>query len=1320
MMCADRHIVLREVQVLRRRIKTRPPDKNLPARLNRLENRAKASIREKNRRRENKPRLKYNPDLPITSRKEEIIAAIQSHPVVIISGETGSGKTTQIPKFCLAAGRGIYGQIGCTQPRRIAATTVASRISEELGQVPGDAVGYKIRFRSRTGSRTFIKIMTDGILLSEIQRDPYLNQYDTLIVDEAHERSLNIDFILGILKSLLKQRNDLKVVITSATIDTQKFSEAFDHAPIIEVSGRMYPVSVRYMPETPPEGTGEETTYVEMAVRAVERLQRSDPWGDVLVFMPTEQGIRETCDLISGRGFRGVTVFPLYARLSAAEQKRIFHRLTGRKIIVATNIAETSITIPGIKYVIDTGLARISQYSPRSRTTALPVVPVSKSSADQRKGRCGRMQNGVCIRLFSEEDYDSRPLFTPPEILRANLAEVVLRMLALKLDNVSEFPFIDPPAPKSIQDGFDLLVELGAIKPKPAPKKSADRKGYSLTENGRLMAKIPIDPRLSRMLIEAQKEDCLNEMLIIASALSIQDPRERPLDSIHEADRAQAVFADPASDFITLLNIWNRYHDELRQEKSNRRLKSFCRMHFLSFNRMREWRDIHAQIKALLDEVRFTRRPGSRKPGPDPGAKAKGRAEKDSALYGAIHRSILSGFLSQIAEKKEKNLFKAARGREVVIFPGSGLFDRADRWVVAAEMVETSRLFFRTVANIDPRWLEDLGRELCKYTYLNPRWDINQGRVVASEQVSLYGLIIMPPRTVGYGPINPEEARDIFVGSALVSGRVRTPPAFMKHNQDRINEVKVMENRLRRRDLLVGDGFIFEFYRQRLPLISDLKSLEKFLKDKKNDAQLRLKTEDLFNYPPDRKELSLYPEILSLKKHRFPLSYNFDPGTADDGVTLNISSNLVPVIEADMVDWVVPGLLREKITALIRGLPKTYRTKLMPLNRTVDIILSEMPRGKTNLATALSMFISERLNHAIPASAWPLESLPDHLKMRLAVTDLKGNVIKAGRDKALLYQAVSEKIEPDEFESARLKWEKQGLTRWDFGDLPESITVAGRDKTPRVLYTGLEIDPAGGGKANLRLFQRRDDAHRSHLKGVRKLLGIYFAGELKFLKKALHLPARVRPLADYFGGAERFEKMLFEKIETTLFEKNIRTQEEFDAQAKIIAACLRADGQQKFNLALNTLTAYHEARTTLHGLKAANQASGPAVAFIENLQNELIRLVPDTFVALYDDDRLVHLPRYIKALAMRTERGLINLEKDQQKSEHLSGYTRSLKKLLQALTPLTSKEKRMRIEEFFWLLEEYKISLFAQELKTAFPVSKKRLDRKLVEIEKMV
>ncbi|MBU0986150.1 MAG: ATP-dependent RNA helicase HrpA, partial [Proteobacteria bacterium] len=815
-LAVDRHAVWREIIRLKQSKTKTAGDKKTRERLLGLNQKLQDSITLKAWRRENRPEPTYNPALPITAKKDEIIAAISKHPVVIISGETGSGKTTQIPKFCLAAGRGIDGMIGCTQPRRIAATTVCRRIAEELGQEPGRAVGYKIRFKDKTGSHPFIKIMTDGILLAETQSDPHLAEYDTIIVDEAHERSLNIDFILGYLKTLLKKRNDLKVVITSATIDTQKFSTAFGNAPVIEVSGRMYPVEVRYIPVDSELGDSEAPAHIEAAIRALDKLLLKDPFGDILIFMPTEQDIREIREIIKGRKYKNIIVFPLFARLSATEQSRVFSRVPARKVIIATNIAETSITIPGIKYVIDTGLARIARYTPRTRTTSLPITAISKSSAEQRKGRCGRVEKGICIRLFSEEDFESRPMFTLPEVLRANLAEVILRMIALKLGDISDFPFIDRPDAKSIHDGFDLLVELGAIISQFDSKNDRGKQRYTLTKSGTLMAKMPIDPRLSRMLIEARTQDVVKEMIVIAAALSIPDPRERPSEKAELADQAHKTFQDPASDFITLLNTWNRYHQDRDNSKTPgqtfRQLKNFCKAHFLSFNRMREWIDIHGQLSQILKEYRlYDHHPLA------PAAQDRARESGPYApLYAAIHRSVLSGFLSNIAVQKEKNLFQATKGRQVMIFPGSALFNRAGTWIVAAEMVETSRLFARTTANIESDWLENLGKDLCKHTYLEPHWSGKLGEVTAYEQVSLFGLIIVPRRPISYGKIDPQEASDIFIRSALVAGDIRQKFSFMDHNRKLIDEVGDLENRIRRRDILVSENEMFEFYRKRL------------------------------------------------------------------------------------------------------------------------------------------------------------------------------------------------------------------------------------------------------------------------------------------------------------------------------------------------------------------------------------------------------------------------------------------------------------------------------------------------------------------------
>ncbi|MDF1594177.1 MAG: ATP-dependent RNA helicase HrpA [Desulfobacterales bacterium] len=1272
-------------------------------------------------RKANRPKLVYNADLPIMAKKDEIIAAIKNNPVIIVSGETGSGKTTQIPKFCLAAGRGIDGRIGCTQPRRIAATTVARRIAEELGEELGRTVGYKIRFQDRVRPESYIKIMTDGILLAETLSDRRLEQYDTLIIDEAHERSLNIDLILGILTNQLAQRTNLKVVITSATIDTEKFSKAFHDAPIIEVSGRMFPVEIRYDPlDTEMESEGDQTV-IEKAVESVRSLLSERGRGDLLVFMPTEQDIRETCDLIRAEAFRHVTVMPLYSRLSAKEQGHVFSRPTGRKVIVATNIAETSITIPGIRYVVDTGLARIPQYTPRSRITSLPIRPVSRSSADQRKGRCGRVENGICVRLYSEEDYLSRPLFTEPEILRANLAEVILRMLALRLDDISAFPFIDRPAAKSIKDGFELLMELGAVR-----RRLKETGRFVLTEIGSLMAKLPLDPRLSRMLISAHQEGCIQEVAVIAAALSIQDPRERPQEDAGKADQAHAVFVDPASDFVTLLNIWKKYHETLDIEKTAASLKRFCKSHFLSYRRMREWRDIHAQITVILGEYdlqKLSRRTVKNKKKPVFSAhEKKKKAPTDApfgSLYRAVHRSVLSGFLSNIAVKKEKNVFRAAKGREVMIFPGSALFNKAGNWVVAAEMVQTSRLFARTVATIDCGWLEALGEDQCKYTYLHPRWERRRGEVVATEQVSLFGLIIVSDRTIGYGRIHPGEASEIFIRAALVEGDVRRPFAFMGHNQQISDEIMEMENKLRRRDLFAGEESMFRFYREKLSGVYDTRTLEKRIKEKGGDGFLRMRKEDLLVYPPDENELSLFPDSVALGNNKFGSIYRFDPGDPADGLTVNIPATLSHAVSPESIDWLVPGFLAEKITTLVKGLPKQYRKKLVPVAETVAVIMAEMPRRSGTLPAALSRFIVDRFGVDIPAAAWPLKELPDYLRMRISLAGPGGEALLAGRDPAILRQDMIRISDPNFFRTVNSDYEKKGLKRWDFGDLPEAMEFIDNNKTTWEFYPGLAKNGDEEGGVNLRLFPSRETAMASHLQGVAALYGIYLLKELKYLKKILKIPSRLKPAADYFGGLKKLERRLYGSVMNDSFCRNIRTANDFEYHARLMLPQIQAKGQEKLDAALTVLDAVHSVRTIIFSLEQAHRSNTAAFVFLDGLRRELSRLVPETFLDLYGNDRLIQIVRYVRTISIRAQKGLADLAKDQKRAAELSVYQAKLEGLLSSLSPATSTERRKAVEDFFWSMEEYKVSLFAQELKTLTPVSPKRLDAKLREIERL-
>ena len=1298
------------------RVRKKISDEEVASRLTGLATRIQEAAAKRKRRREVVPRYAELPHLPITAAKAAIIDSIRSHPVTIVSGETGSGKTTQIPKFCLAAGRGIDGKIACTQPRRIAATTVAARIAEELGEDLGRSVGYKIRFQDKTSAEAYIKVVTDGILLAETQGDPWLNEYDTIIVDEAHERSLNIDFVLGILKRLVQRRRNLKLIITSATIDTEKFSRAFDDAPVIEVSGRLYPVDVRYFEADANDREQEERSHVEAAAAAVDQLAARRSRGDILVFMPTEQDIRETCEMLTGRKYPRTEILPLFARLSAGEQHRVFAGTAARKIIVATNVAETSITIPGIKYVVDTGLARISQYVPRSRTTALPVVPVSRSSADQRKGRCGRVANGVCIRLFSEEDYLNRPLFTQPEILRSNLAEVILRMIALKLGDIDQFPFIDRPADKSIRDGFNLLLELGAIV-----RQEKGRRGqgdYRLTENGRTMAGLPIDPRLSRMLIEAHKESCLGAVVVIAAALSIQDVRERPLEKEALADQAHRPFVDPQSDFVTILNIWRALHHGTERPRSMNQLKKFCRQHYLSFRRVREWRDIHRQITEALKEQGLG--PSESKGrGPDK-IPAGGRADSGGfhPLYAAIHRSILSGFLSNIAMQKEKFFYRAAKDREVMLFPGSGLFKQPGSWIVAAEMVETSRLFARQAAVVDVAWLEALGGDLCRASWSDPHWEKKRGQVVAKEQVTLFGLPIVRDRQVNFGRIEPDQAAEIFIRSALVAGEVQQPLGFMRHNAELVEDVRGMEDRIRRRDILVDDEVLVDFYRQRLPGVTDLRTLKHRIRKKGGDRFLRLDREMLIHYQPQDDVLSQYPEKLDLGHRVLDCDYLFEPGDEADGVTLSVPAEAAGEVPRQQLDWLVPGLLEEKITALIKGLPKAHRVQLVPVADTVQLILTKMPRGRESLPTALSRFLFEELQVDIPAAAWAVEGLPEHLKMRVAITDAKGRVVASGRDEGLLDHRTAEPALPKGMAALKQKWEREGVAAWDFGDLPQVLTVDDRQGGDWRLYPRLAVD---GDRIDLRLFSDAAKAEQSHQEGLAALLGRHFAEDLKYLKKNLKLPTLLKRQTVYFGGQTAIEKQLYVCVTRELFSAIVLTSEAYEARLEALCQMrIHQIGQDLREAVIAVIEAHHEAQGQILEVEKKRIAAPVVGQFLETLKGELARLVPENFVLLYDRQRLLHLVRYLRTVSIRAQRGLADLEKDRSRQALVAPFLEALQEMMANMDAATSPQKRAAVEAFFWMIEEYKVSVFAQEVGTDGPVSAKRLKKQIGEIERMI
>ncbi len=1273
------------------------------------------------------------PDLPITGKKQEIIRAIQDHPVVIISGETGSGKTTQIPKFCLEAGRGIAGMIGCTQPRRIAAMTVAKRIAFELNESLGRSVGYKIRFDDKTPPSAYIKLMTDGILLAETQQDRFLNQYDTIIVDEAHERSLNIDFTLGILKRLVRQRRDLKLIITSATIDTEKFSRAFGNAPVIEVSGRMYPVDLIYAPIGSSEpgkksGTsdaGDDQGYVEAAAQAAANLLTRTRTGDILIFMPTEQDIGETLEILRGKNVPGVSFLPLFARLSAKEQARVFTTGAGRKVVVSTNVAETSLTIPGIKYVIDTGLARIPSYSPRTRTTALPVSPVSQSSANQRMGRCGRVENGVCIRLYDEDDFNGRPFFTAPEILRSNLAEVILRMMSLNLGDISTFPFIDPPNPKSIKDGFDTLVELSAIRKKPAASGNRGNKkpsgGMALTPMGRVMARLPVDPKLSRILIEAAKRGCLKEAVVIATALTVSDIRQRPADKTQAADQQHAQFKDPASDFITLLNIWNRCREAGKELKSRSKLRKWCIRHYLSFKRLREWQDIHRQITRMLSDHDIVQKQPLPATVGSQGLKS-GEFELGGPLYIAIHKSLLHGYLAGIAHKKEKNIFMAAKGQQAMIFPGSGLFDRAGAWIVAAEYVKTSQLFARCVANIDPAWLEDIGGDLCTRTYADPHWEKKRGEVVASEQVSLFGLVIINGRKVAYGRINPVESGALFIRHALVEGEIFRQFGFMDHNRELIRELEDLENKTRKRDILASEDDIFTFYQSRLPEpFFNIRTFARFIKEQQDDTFLRMTLEDLQKTRVDEDQLALFPDRLVMDQGEFALTYDFDPGSETDGVTLKVPADSAPLVSRNRVDALVPGLFEEKIAALIKALPKKYRVRLVPVQDTATCIAREMPASDRPLYTRLSEFIHQKYRFLIPAKTWSDTTLPDHLKMRISIRDEKDKEIKSLRDLSKLGQFAATRpgSKSTAFERACEQYEKDNISTWDFPDLPADIPLDQEGGFTRNVFIGLKVEGTER-KLALRLFKSGSSALDSHGKGVCRLFELAYPDDIKALKKDIRSAPGLRQIAPYFNGSGSFQDMVYTAVARAFLVKNIRTREAYEDFVRDVRPGLYAGGQESIKAVMAVGREYETCFMLVQKLSLQYKDRPLPFEGLTRVFNELKNLCPPNFLDLYDMERVRLLPRHIACLAIRAQRAADNPAKENQKQELIRPFERRLEALVSGLDENASREKADAVEDFFWMLEEYKISIYAQELKTRFKVSAKRLDKTLMHIATMI
>lgn len=1247
----------------------------------RLLGQAHSSARLRVRRRTNRPIPTYPPALPISDRKDEILAAIRAHPVVVVAGETGSGKSTQLPKICLAAGRGEAARIAVTQPRRVAALSIARRIAEELEVSYGRDVGCKIRFRDQTAPDTCIKVMTDGMLLAETQADPDLLEYDTIIVDEAHERSLNIDFLLGYLRLLRRKRPDLKIVITSATIDTETFSRAFDDAPVIEVSGRMFPVEVRYWPLDELLQDRGDYTYLDAVASAVDEILRTSRQGDLLVFLPSERDIRETRERLARRKRRAVEILPLFGRLTAGEQQRVFAPGGHRRVVLATNIAETSLTIPGIRYVVDTGLARLSRYNPRTHTQRLPIEPISQSSARQREGRCGRVADGVCIRLYSEQDFLARPEYTQPEIQRANLAEVILRMIHLGLGDIEAFPFIDPPAKNAIAGGFQLLYQLNALDEKRA-----------LTPIGRAMARLPIDPTVSRMLLQAREEQALSEVLVIAAAISIQDPRERPLEEQAAADATHRQFHDKNSDFLAYLNIWNAYHDKVESASQNQ-LRKFCKAHYLSYMRMREWRDIHAQIRETLGEIkgfRFNREP---------------------AGYDAIHRAVLTGLLSSVARQEEGNVYQAARSREVMIFPGSGLF-RSNKgkkavasgspdWLVAAEIVETSRLFARTVARIQPEWLAELGSHLCRSSYDQPYFNPRSGRVLVREKQILYGLEVLS-RRIPYSRINAREATEIFIREALVPGAVHTRHEFLAHNMRLCQKIETWQTRARGLADVHVEEAAARFYAQHLDDVSSLHDLNRFLKGKAADF-LRMEEADLLGDAGSHFDQRAFPNALEFGDAELALSYAYRPGQAEDGITVKLPYKLAHAVDPEILEWLVPGLLEEKITVLLRSLPKSIRKQLVPIPAKAQRIAADLKPTHPTFLASLQAHIRQHYHIQIETSDWNAADLPDHLKMRVDIQGTDEQSVAAGRDLQQLTQRLEQHdapVELDAWKKAAQQWEREGITTWDFGDLPERIEVTQAGGIPLYGWPGLDRDDGG---VSLRLYKRRAEAEARSRVGFFALCALALRDELAWLRRELQELAQFK--VRYQGSSLELRTQAFEHLERYLFHREQilpLCQRDFDAV--LVQAKQRLRGLAPRFISL------------VDSLLKARRAIRLAGRSYRGLDADLERLLPDDFLARVPFHRLSHLLRYLKAVEVRTERAATDPRKDAQKAELIAVYQGQLEQLG---GESNSPEREVQIGELRWMLEEYRVSVFAQELGTAHPISPKRLDKQIEQIRQI-
>ncbi|MEW6313512.1 MAG: ATP-dependent RNA helicase HrpA [Pseudomonadota bacterium] len=1220
------------------------------------------------------PRPDFPEELPVSARREEIAAAIAAHQVVIVCGETGSGKTTQLPKICLALGRGIDGQIGHTQPRRIAARSVASRIAHELKCELGGAVGYKVRFADHVDeTRTYVKLMTDGILLAETQQDPVLSAYDTLIIDEAHERSLNIDFLLGYLKQLLPRRPDLKIIVTSATIDAERFSKHFDGAPVFEVSGRLYPVEVRYRAFEPEDREYDLNDAICDAVHEVAQLGM----GDVLVFLPGEREIREAAEALRKRHPPHTEILPLYARLSAAEQGRVFRPSNARRIVLATNVAETSLTVPGIRYVVDTGLARVKRYSYRNKVEQLQVEKISRAAANQRAGRCGRVAAGVCVRLYDETDFAGRPAYTDPEILRSSLASVILRMQALKLGTVEGFPFLEAPPPKAVSDGYQLLAELGAVDEQ-----------NRLTKLGAELARLPLDPKIARMILAARDEDCLSEVLVIAAALSVQDPRERPHERAGSADNAHQKFADEKSEFLSYLKLWKFFDEVLAHKKSTRKLAELCRENFLSFTRMREWRDTHGQLHALVAELGW-------------------RRNETPASYEQVHRALLAGLLGNVGCKSdEAEHYLGARGIKFHIFPGSALAKKAGRWIMAAEITETTRLYARCVARIEPQWLESVGAHLLKKSRHDPHWEKKAAQVVALERATLYGLVVYSGRRVHFGPMDPGRAREVFIRQGLVGGEYETRAPFFEHNRKLIRDIQALEHKSRRPDVLVDEELIYAFYDSVIPAdIHNGAAFESWRKEveRGNARLLYLKREDLMRHEAAGITTEQFPNKLDLGGAVFALSYHFEPGSARDGVTLTAPLALLNQVSAARCEWLVPGLLKEKVAQLLKSLPQKLRRHVVPVPEFAEKFAALVTPGETPLLQALAAHIRAQCGVTVPLDAFRLETLQTHLFMNFKVVDEHGRQLGMSRNLAQLRGEFGQSAQQQFAQSVATEGAGAPSTDWDFGDLPDTQPVS-RGGQQLLGYPAVCTAGDAGDGVVVKVLDGAEAARAQHRLGLRRLFLLQLKEQVKYLEKSLPSALAMQYLP--FGSGDELKRDIAAAAveRACLMEPLPRTRAQFVARKDEARVRLILIGQELVRLLGSILAEYVALQKKLATAKNFAAQS-------QDIRAQCERLLPKGFLATVPYERLQHYPRYLKAAVARLDKLRADAARDARQAAELAPLERDYTRRLAQCRKQGVEDARL--EEFRWLLEELRVSLFAQELKTPLPVSAKRLHKVL-------